>query len=106
MRLAVLGAGAWGTALSISLARRHAVTLWARDQDQARELAATRTNRRYLPGFSLPAALVVSAELKAALEGCELILIATPTSGLRSTLRRLHDTGNTMALISLCKGFE
>lgn len=106
MKLAVLGAGAWGTALSIGLARRHAVTLWARDPEQARELAATRTNARYLPGFSLPAAVAVSAELRAALDGCDLILIATPTAGLRSTLHLLRDAANTKPLIWLCKGFE
>src|SRR5688500_2108056 len=106
MKLAVLGAGAWGTALSISLARRHKVTLWARDEEQARELAATRTNRRYLPGLTVPDGVQVSSDLRVALEACELILIATPTAGLRPTLRRLHDAADTRPLILLCKGFE
>ena len=106
MKLAVLGAGAWGTALSISLARRHAVVLWARDEAQAREVAATRTNRRYLPDFSLPAAVAVSGDLDAALDGCELVLIATPTAGLRPTLRRLRAAANAAPLVWLCKGFE
>ncbi len=106
MKLAVLGAGAWGTALSIGLARRHAVTLWARDVEQAHELATSRSNQRYLPGFSLPAEIAVSAELQTAINGCDLILIATPTAGLRPTLRQLHGAANSRPLVWLCKGFE
>ncbi len=106
MKLAVLGAGAWGTAISISLAARHAVTLWARDPQQARELAATRTNQRYLPGIAIPDAVVVTAEFAGALAGSELALIATTTAGLRPTLQRLTAAGNTPPLVWLCKGFE
>ncbi|MEK7876616.1 MAG: NAD(P)H-dependent glycerol-3-phosphate dehydrogenase [Pseudomonadota bacterium] len=106
MKLAVLGAGAWGTAISISLARRHSLVLWARDAQQAGEIAATRTNQRYLPGFSIPEAIAVTAELAAALEACDVILVATTTAGLRPTLRRLAAAGNTAPLVWLCKGFE
>ena len=55
MKVAVLGAGAWGTAISISLAPRHAVTLWARDAEQALDIATTRVNQLYLPAFTIPA---------------------------------------------------
>jgi len=106
MKLAVLGAGAWGTAISISLARRHSLVLWARDAQQAGEIAATRTNQRYLPGFAIPDAIVVTAELAAALEACDVILVATTTAGLRPTLRRLVAAGNTAPLVWLCKGYE
>ena len=106
MKLAVLGAGAWGTAISISLARRHSLVLWARDAQQAGEIAATRTNGRYLPGFTLPDAIAVTAELAVALEACDVILVATPTAGLRPTLRRLVAAGNTAPLVWLCKGYE
>ncbi|MBI1991135.1 MAG: NAD(P)-dependent glycerol-3-phosphate dehydrogenase [Betaproteobacteria bacterium] len=106
MKLAVLGAGAWGTAISISLARRHSLVLWARDAQQAGEIAATRTNQRYLPGFTIPDAVAVTAELAAALEACDVILVATTTAGLRPTLRRLVAAGNTAPLVWLCKGFE
>lgn len=106
MKLAVLGAGAWGTAISISLARRHSLVLWARDAQQAGEIAATRINRRYLPGFTVPDAVAVTAELAAALEACDMILVATTTAGLRPTLRRLAAAGNTAPLVWLCKGFE
>jgi glycerol-3-phosphate dehydrogenase (NAD(P)+) len=49
MRISVIGAGAWGTALAIAAARRHRVLLWARDARQARQMAADRRNERYLP---------------------------------------------------------
>lgn len=106
MKLAVLGAGAWGTAVSISLVRRHAVKLWARDHQQARELAAKRVNQRYLPGINIPATLGITAELALALDGCELILIATTSAGLRPTLHQLTAAGNTTPLVWLCKGLE
>src|SRR3970282_2359298 len=95
MKLAVLGAGAWGTAISISLARRHRLVLWARDAQQAGEIAATRTNQRYLPGFTIPDAVAVTAELAAALEACDVILVATTNAGLRPTLRRVRGARQT-----------
>ena len=62
MKILVLGAGAWGTALAMSAAAtgRHAVTLWARDASQADALRQTRRNERYLPGRVLPDALAVA----------------------------------------------
>jgi glycerol-3-phosphate dehydrogenase (NAD(P)+) len=106
MKLAVLGAGAWGTAISVSLAPRHAVTLWARDPAQAREIAGTRVNRRYLPEFEIPANVTVTADLNAALDQSELLLIATTTAGLRAVLKQLAGAGKAPPLIWLCKGFE
>ncbi len=106
MKLAVLGAGAWGTAISISLSRRHAVTLWARDAQLVRTIDATRTNPRYLPGFRIPDAVAVTAELAVARNDCDLILAAIATAGLRPTLRQLAATSNAIPLIWLCKGFE
>ena len=106
MKLAVLGAGAWGTAVCISLAARHAVTLWARDSRLAHQLASTRNNQRYLPGFAIPDSVEVTSELSAALEGSGLLLIATTTAGLRPTLRQLAAAGSATPLVWLCKGFE
>ena len=106
MKFAVLGAGAWGTAISVSLAARHAVTLWARDAGAARQLAATRCNQRYLPGFALPGTVDITADLAAALAGSEVLLIATTTAGLRPTLRQLAAAGNTTPLVWLCKGLD
>ena len=106
MKLAVLGAGAWGTAISISLASRHAVALWARDAALAGEITATRTNPRYLPGFQIPDAVAVTAELSAALAGCELVLAVPTVAGLRLMLRQLAAAGNAAPVVWLCKGFE
>jgi glycerol-3-phosphate dehydrogenase (NAD(P)+) len=106
MKLAVLGAGAWGTAISISLAPRHAIKLWARDAAQAREIASSRVNRRYLPEFEIPGNVTVTADLRVALDQSELVLIATTTAGLRAVLQQLAAAGDAPPLIWLCKGFE
>lgn len=65
-RIAVVGAGAWGTALALSLARqgRHEVTLWAHSPDHARQMRETRENGRYLPGFALPESLALTSTLR------------------------------------------
>ena len=106
MKLAVLGAGAWGTAISIRLAARHTATLWVRDAQAADQLAATRSNQRYLPGFTIPDAIKITAALAFAIEGCDLILLATTTAGLRPTLRQLTAAGNATPVVWLCKGLE
>lgn len=106
MRIAVLGAGAWGTAISISLAPRHDVTLWTRDAAQHASIRSTRSNRHYLPGFTLPENLIVVHDLGAALDGAALMLVAVPASSLRETLRRLRVAAQPAAIIWLCKGFE
>ena len=102
--LAVLGAGAWGTALAAVLADRHRVALWARDPVQARALAAERRNARYLPEIALPEALRVETDLDSALSGAELLVAATPVAGLRELLGKLK--GGRVPLVWLCKGFE
>jgi glycerol-3-phosphate dehydrogenase (NAD(P)+) len=115
MKIVVLGAGAWGTALAVSAAGNplaaHAVTLWARDAAQASAMQARRENARYLPGIMLPAALEVSAfSLAAALQpgspliGADLVIVATPMAGLRDMLSRLSHCQVPVAW--LCKGFE
>ena len=106
MKIAVLGAGAWGTSISIHLCARHEVRLWARDAAYVAALRADRSNLRYLPGFSLPPALVLEDDLVRALDGAELMLIAVTTNGLRATLRAVRATGRATPLVWLCKGFE
>jgi len=102
-RIAVLGAGAWGTAIAAVLAARFEVTLWARDPAQAGAIERDRENARYLPGIRLPAAVKVGAKLSAATDGARLLLAATPVSGLRELLGML---GARAPLVWLCKGFE
>lgn len=98
-RIAVLGAGAWGTALAAALAARHEVTLWAREAAQAEAIARASANERYLPGIALPGALAVSADWP---RRAHLLVVATPVAGLREVLPRCAGT----PLLWLCKGFE
>jgi len=106
MKIAVLGAGAWGTAIGIYLGARHEVRLWARDAALIAALRAERSNRRYLPGFPLPPSVAPADDMAAALAGAELMLAAVPTNGLRSTLRAVKAAGRALPLVWLCKGFE
>lgn len=100
-RVAVLGAGAWGTAIAAVLSARLEVALWARDQAQAAALAKARRNERYLPGIDLPGQVRVESNLPLALQGAELALAATPVAGLREVLPKVK-----LPLVWLCKGFE
>jgi glycerol-3-phosphate dehydrogenase (NAD(P)+) len=110
MKIIVLGAGAWGTALAMSAAHnpRHAVTLWARDPTQAAAMQAQRENARYLPGMALPDALQVidgsAAVLAEAVAAQDLVIVATPMAGLRGVLQQIRDFKQPVAW--LCKGFE
>src|SRR5574340_620371 len=114
MNITVIGAGAWGTALAISLARSHRVTLWARDAAQVAEMRGARCNRRYLPDISLPAHLELSADFPAALAAADLAIIAVPTAALRSTLQQIammsgRPSGGLrtgFGVVWACKGFE
>ncbi|RYE95304.1 MAG: hypothetical protein EOO77_43120 [Oxalobacteraceae bacterium] len=77
MKICVLGAGAWGTALAVNAAGRHSVTLWARDAAQVAAMATSRENTRYLPGTTLPASLsVVHGDAQTATAGADLVGIA------------------------------
>jgi len=105
LRITILGAGAWGTALAISLAQRHEVSLWVRDAAQAASLQAARENQRYLPGHALPDALRVSAD-PALTQDSDLHIVATPLSGLRATLHWLRQIAPGRPLIWVCKGLE
>ncbi|MBC7649275.1 MAG: NAD(P)-dependent glycerol-3-phosphate dehydrogenase [Vitreoscilla sp.] len=107
MKIAILGAGAWGTALATNAAVSHQVTLWARDVTQSRALATNRVNARYLPDVALPDSLQFAggqAFLPAVVARQDLIIIATPMSALRGMLQMLGDTKTPVAW--LCKGFE
>ncbi|XAH22818.1 NAD(P)H-dependent glycerol-3-phosphate dehydrogenase [Xylophilus sp. GW821-FHT01B05] len=107
MKIVVIGAGAWGTAMAIAAAAAgaHAVQLWARDPAQAAALERARENARYLPGAALPPALsVASGPLTALLPEAELVIVATPIAALRGVLAQL--AGLTVPVAWLCKGFE
>jgi glycerol-3-phosphate dehydrogenase (NAD(P)+) len=90
-RVAVLGAGSWGTALALLLARNgHDVRLWGHDPEEVAPLCRERENRRYLPGVPFPARLNAGADLVEALAGVELALVAVPSHAYGATLARLR----------------
>ena len=118
MNIVILGAGAWGTALAVSAAiaangatanpSTRRVTLWARNAAQAQDLVQRRENTRYLAGVSLPPELTISefpnSDLAALAASSDLIVVATPMSGLREILVQIRDCQAPVAW--LCKGFE
>ena len=106
MNITVLGGGAWGTALAISLAPRHSVTLWARNAQQIAEMRASGKNQRYLPDMPLPTELKLQDEFNSALQGAEMIVLAVPISALRETLGKIALLPAPVPVIWLCKGFE
>jgi glycerol-3-phosphate dehydrogenase (NAD(P)+) len=105
MKIAVLGAGAWGSALAVSLSAGHGVTLWTRRREDCDALAATRRSR-YLPEVALPAAVAIEPELARAVAACDLVIVATATAGLHDTVTALAAIDATPALLWACKGFE
>ena len=108
MQIAILGAGAWGTALAIQAGRRHDVHLWARDAEQAASMRAARSNLKYLPGSAFPDRLQVeTGPALTWLSGMDLIVLAGPMSSLRPLLNTLHASKAVAAPVAwLCKGFE
>lgn len=108
MKIAILGAGAWGTGLAVTLAGRHRIALWTRNAEQAGQLAQERVNRRYLPEAQLPSAVEPTADFSQAVDACELVLVATSTAGLRDMLQRLKASNAPagVPVIWACKGLE
>jgi glycerol-3-phosphate dehydrogenase (NAD(P)+) len=108
MKIAVLGAGAWGTALAINAGAHHTVTLWARDVPQAQAMQAERMNTRYLPEQPFTAGVQVSsAPLGPWLAEQDLVVIGSPMSSLRGMLTQLAPIlGSAVPVAWLCKGFE
>jgi glycerol-3-phosphate dehydrogenase (NAD(P)+) len=105
LKIAILGAGAWGSALAISFASRHSVSLWTRDPGDAQALARTRASR-YLPQCPFPEDLRIEPSLAAAAGPADLVIVATSTSGLRPVAKALADLPLAPSLVWACKGFE
>ncbi len=106
-RIAVLGAGAWGTALAIHLARGgHTVALWAHRADHAAEMVVAGENTRYLPGVPFPQALAPTAFLEEALAMAEGALLVVPSHAFAETLQQLKRVARPEHLAWATKGFE
>jgi glycerol-3-phosphate dehydrogenase (NAD(P)+) len=108
-RIAILGAGAWGTALALSLARRggHEIVLWSHSAPLAEQLNDVGENLPYLPGFTLPANILVTADLPGAIFEADILLCVTPSQHLRSVLSHIAPllTRNQIILVA-SKGLE
>jgi glycerol-3-phosphate dehydrogenase (NAD(P)+) len=108
-RIAVMGSGAWGTALAISLARRggHHVALWSYAKDVAGTMREMRENTAFLPGFRIPDDVVIFEEAADTLDGAEIVVSVTPSQFVRSSYEgfaeHLHDG---QLLVSATKGIE
>ena len=105
MRIAILGAGAWGSALAIALSRAHAITLWTRDPQRLEQIARTRQST-YLPGIPIPGAVRLEPDAMRAVSDGELVIAATSTAGMLPTLERLATAPRERALLWACKGFD
>jgi len=111
LNFAVIGAGAWGTAVAVHLARRNQhATLVTRRPEHAVTMQLARENRDYLPGIKLPESLTVTSDLHAALLDAEVVLIASPSHALRDWCQRINaelaGAGRLQLFISLVKGLE
>ncbi len=106
-KVAVIGAGSWGTVVASLVSARAHTVLWARRAELADEITSTRRNARYLPEHTLPPALNATASLEQALDGAELVVMAVPSHGFRSVLMGAHPwLGPGMPVVSLAKGVE
>jgi len=106
--IAVLGAGSWGTALSVHLARiGHGVRLWAREADVVAQIEAERVNGLFLPGIALPASIAVCDRLEDAVSDMAIVLVVTPSHGTRGVLRVAAPyLRRSATVVSATKGLE
>lgn len=105
MKVSVLGSGAFGTALAISLSGKSPVTLWARSTQHADAMRETRLNSARLPGVALPDAINVTSSITEAAQS-DVLLVATPMQKLRSAIDKHRDTVRDRILVACCKGIE
>ncbi|MFH1542592.1 MAG: NAD(P)H-dependent glycerol-3-phosphate dehydrogenase, partial [bacterium] len=107
MKIAVIGAGAWGTTLSILLANNgHEVTLWVYEKELARQMQKSRENKQFLPGFQLPANINITTSGKD-LTSQEICFFVVPTQHLRSVARQLQSQIDPKAyIVCASKGIE
>ena len=105
-KIAVLGAGAWGTALAMNISQRHQVSLWARNAGHVSGMRKARANPLYLGDFKFNDNLQVEDNLQTALSGADLILSVVPTAGFRAILKDIKALACTAPIIWANKGLE
>ena len=108
-RIAILGSGAWGTALAISLANRggHDVSLWSRSAEVAAQIQDRRENRTYLPGFAVPMQIAVTTDAASAIRDAGIVVSAIPSQYLRAGFTNFAEALNPdQIIVSATKGIE
>lgn len=107
MRIAVIGAGSWGTTVASLAARNCPTVLWARREAVADEVAGAHTNATYLPGYVLPGALAATASLQDAVADADVLVMAVPSQGFRAVLEEAAAAVRPwVPVVSLSKGLE
>jgi glycerol-3-phosphate dehydrogenase (NAD(P)+) len=108
-RIAIIGAGAWGTALGMVLARKeaHTISLWANEPEVCESISQRRVNERFLPAFRLPERLRVTNDLESALDGAEIVVSVMPSQHCRSLFEQMApNLRPEMLFVSCTKGLE
>jgi glycerol-3-phosphate dehydrogenase (NAD(P)+) len=105
MKVTVIGAGAWGTALGlIAHANKHEITLWGHDPENLEAIKSNRENKRYLPGIALPAQWAFLSNISSALREADVAVMAVPSRAFREVAQRLRDFHGL--IVSVTKGIE
>ncbi len=108
-RIAIIGAGAWGTGLAMVLGRKesHIVRLWANEQDVCESIVKRHVNERFLPGFTLPSTVQATNDLSCVLKGAEIVVSVMPSQHCRSLFERMApDLRRETLFVSCTKGLE
>ncbi len=108
MRIAVLGAGSWGTTLAILLTENsHTLSLWSYRPEHADAINRRRENDEFLPGIRIPDSISITSDLQAALDGAEMTVAAVPSQFLRSVLQKAGNSfDNRSIFVNVAKGIE
>ncbi len=110
MRIAVLGAGNWGTTISLLLnSKGHHVNLWEFNEKLARDMIENRENKTYLKGYPIPADIFITSSFNEAVNGVDIVVFVVPSSVMRNTARLLRESrvlADKTILVSLSKGLE
>jgi glycerol-3-phosphate dehydrogenase (NAD(P)+) len=107
-KIAVIGAGSWGTALAILLRNKGCkISLWARNPEFAQELQDTKENRKYLPGVKFPEGILVSPDLEETVQNSNIVLLVVPSKAVRSTAKALSNIiKENQVIVNAAKGIE
>lgn len=106
MRFSVLGAGSWGTALAMQLARNDETVLWGRNKAGMEAMQQSRSNEQYLPGITFPDNLIIETDLANAIKQCEAVLVVCPSHAFGDILKQVKPLLGNRPLAWASKGFE